>query len=147
MNYIISALIGIVVWQVICIIVYLLSHDKDEVLVWVTLFVPAVIITFLGFVYRKIHLEWCRKHLNRYAACYIQDEKENCNMYFYMNKAFEKRFYHEGQNNYYIKMIKSGATFKSAPNKSEIYHGEDCFQGWDMRLFLWRNNYDKRNEV
>ena len=48
MNYIIAGLIGIVVWQIIGLIVYEASGEKEEILAWVMLLVPVIICNGLG---------------------------------------------------------------------------------------------------
>lgn len=132
MNYIISTVIGIIVWQVICTIVYLLSKENDEVLVWTALLVPAAIISFFGWIYRKIRFAWCKNNLNGYILY--------CNgvgmFQAYMTDKEAENLYHEGENNYYIKKFSEGSNWKSAPYKGEIYKGQENFRGLDMKKFL-----------
>lgn len=66
MNYIIAGLIGILVWQIIGIIVYEASGEKEEMLAWVILFVPVIICNGLGYIYRKLYFVWCKNNLNGY---------------------------------------------------------------------------------
>lgn len=132
MNYIISAVISIIAWQIICTIVYLLSKENDEVLAWTALFVPATILSFFGWIYRKIRFAWCKNNLNGYILY--------CNgvgvFQAYMTDKEAEKLYHEGENDYCIKKFSEGRNWKSAPCKGEIYKGQEKFRGLDMKKFL-----------
>lgn len=132
MNYIISTVIGIIAWQVICTIVYLLSKENDEVLVWTALLVPVAIISFFGWIYRKIRFAWCKKNLNGYILY--------CNgvgmFQAYMTDKEAEKLYHEGESDFYIKKFSEGRNWKSAPYKGEIYKGQENFRGLGMKKFL-----------
>ena len=60
MNYIIAGLIGILVWQIIGLIVYEASGEKEEIFAWVILFVPVIICNGLGYIYHKLYFAWYR---------------------------------------------------------------------------------------
>lgn len=133
-NYIIAALIGIVVWQIIGLIVYEASGEKEEVLAWVILFIPVIICNGLGYIYRKLYFAWCKNNLNGYILY--------CNgvsvfSQVYMTDKEAEKLYHEGENNYYIKKYSEGHNWKSAPYKGDIYKGQERFRGIDMKKF-WR---------
>lgn len=132
MNYIISAVIGIIAWQIICTIVYLLSKENDEVLVWTALLVPVTFISFFGWSYRKIRLVWCKKNLNGYILY-----SNGVGMFqAYMTDKEAEKLYHEGESDFYIKKFSEGRTWKSAPYKGQIYKGQEEFRGLGMKKFL-----------
>lgn len=132
MNYIISAVIGIIAWQVICTIVYLLSKENDEVLVWTALLVPVTIISFFGWIYSKIRFVWCKKNLNGYILY-----SNGVGMFqAYMTDKEAEKLYHEGESEFYIKKFSEGRNWKSAPYKGEIYKGQEEFHGLGMKKFL-----------
>ena len=62
MNYIIAGLIGILVWQIIGLIAYEASGEKEEILAWVMLFVPVIICNGLGYIYRKLYFARCKNN-------------------------------------------------------------------------------------
>lgn len=135
MNYIIAALIGVVAWQIICMIVYEVSGENDFVLVWVGLFIPACVLSGVALIYRKLCLVWCKKHLNGYriyhkGSVYVSQ--------IYMTDKQAEKLYNEGESDYYIKRFSDGATWKSVPFRQDIYKGQEKFQGFDMKN-LWRN--------
>lgn len=134
MNYIIAALIGIVVWQIIGLIVYEASGEKEEVLAWVILFIPVIICNGLGYIYRKLYFAWCKNNLNGYILY--------CNgvsvfSQVYMTDKEAEKLYHEGESESYIKKVSEGRNWKSAPYKGDIYKGQERFRGFDMKKF-WR---------
>lgn len=135
MNYIIAALIGIVVWQIIGLIVYEASGEKEEVLALVILFIPVIICNGLVYIYRKLYFAWCKNNLNGYIL-YCNGVRVFLSQVYMTDKEAEK-LYHEGENNYYIKKHSEGHTWKSAPHKGEIYKGQEKFRGIDMKKF-WR---------
>lgn len=135
MNYIIAALIGIVVWQIIGLIVYEASGEKEEVFAWVILFIPVIICNGLGYIYRKLYFVWCKNNLNGYIL-YCNGVRVFLSQVYMTDKEAEK-LYHEGENNYYIKKYSEGHIWKSAPHKGEIYKGQEKFRGLDMKKF-WR---------
>lgn len=132
MNYIISAVIGIIAWQIICTIVYLISKENDKVLVWTALLVPVTFISFFGWIYRKIRLVWCKKNLNGYILY-----SNGVGMFqAYMTDKEAEKLYHEGESDFYIKKFSEGRTWKSAPYKGQIYKGQEEFHGLGMKKFV-----------
>lgn len=135
MNYIIAGLIGIVMWQIIGLIVYEASGEKEEILAWVILFVPVIICNGLGYIYRKLYFVWCKNKLNGYIL-YCNGVGVFLSQIYMTDKEAEK-LYHESESNYYIKKYSEGRTWKSAPYKGDIYKGQEKFRGIDMKKF-WR---------
>lgn len=101
MNYIIAGLIGILVWQIIGLIAYEASGEKEEILAWVILFVPVIICNGLGYIYRKFYFAWCKNNLNGYIL-YCNGVGVFLSQIYMTDKEAEK-LYHEGESNYYIK--------------------------------------------
>lgn len=54
MSYILAAIIGIVVWQIVCLIVYELTNEDEDILEWMTMFVPVSVIAVIGVIYKIV---------------------------------------------------------------------------------------------
>lgn len=133
MNYIIAALIGIVVWQIICFIAYEVSKESWEILEYWALGFVVVTVGFVGLVYRTLRFRWCKKHLNGYR---FYNKGTSIYMYYMTDKQAQK-LYSEGENECYIIKCSEGCNWKSAPHKGEIYKGQEVFHGGDMKKY-WK---------
>lgn len=133
MNYIIAALIGILVWQIIGLITYEASGENEDALIWVFC-VPALILNIIGWCYNKLRFVWCKKNLNGYI--FYWNGTSMLSQAYMTDKQAEK-LYHEGESNCYIKKYSDGRNWKSAPHKGDIYKGQENFRGIDMKKF-WR---------
>lgn len=132
MNYIVAALIGIVVWQIIGLILYEASGEKEEILASVILFIPVIICNGICYIYRKLYFVWCKNNLNGYI---LYCNGVGLSSQVYMTDKEAEKLYHEGESSYYIKKYSEGYTWKSAPYKGDIYKGQEQFRGLSMEKF------------
>lgn len=131
-SYILTALIAIVIWQIITLIVAI----KDEYVAHIVgTLVPYCFILIISEIIKNIYLLWCRNNLNCYCFCCNNKGKITKSRYFY---ATEKSIKGLNQNNtadHYIEKCKSCKGIKSVPFSCDIYRREDVFYGWQMDLF------------
>lgn len=134
MTYIITAIISIIVWQIICLVVYGVSHESITVLEYMAMGIVAFIMGFIWCVYKSNRLRWCKKHLNGYW--FINEDSYQTGPYYMTDKQAQK-LYSEGENECYIVKCSDGCNWKSAPSKGNIYKGQEVFHGNDMKKY-WR---------
>ena len=137
-NYFWIAFLGIVIWQIICTIIYYVSKQDDKVTMGAALFVPIVILSFINIVSFNIWFSWCKKHLNSYMLHCPTNGKDVGYIVIQMTDKWANKMYRKGENGYYIEKITDGSMFKSAPNNADIYKGQARFKGFDMENFFWR---------
>lgn len=137
-NYFGVAFLGIVIWQIICTIIYYVSKYNDEITMRVVLFVPVIIISFVNMIYFKARFSWCKKYLNSYMLHCPTNGKDVGYIVIQMTDKWANKMYRKGENGYYIEKITDGSMFKSAPNKADIYKGQARFKGFDMENFFWK---------
>ena len=118
-GYIIAALIGIVTWQIICLIVYESCHENVTVLEYMTMGAIAFIIGLVLWIVKVIRFKLCKKYLNGYM--FFINETGSC--VYYMTDKQAKKLYSKGENDHYIVKYSEGCNWKSLPYKSEIYRG------------------------
>lgn len=138
-NYIIAGIIGIVIYQIICMIVYIATKENDDVMSTMAMLIPFVVWSGIAAIMRKIVLIWCRKNLNVYRCCWIKNDGtigEDAKWYA-TNKAVANLTQDETQT-YFIKKVSDCKNLKSIPYKSDIYKGQSSFGLWDMNKF--KNN-------
>ena len=78
-NYIIAGLIGIILYQTISMIVYIITKENDDVLSVMAMIIPFSVWYIVRPIIHSIALSWCRKNLNAY--CFYQkpaDGIEHC---------------------------------------------------------------------
>lgn len=109
-------LIGMLLWQILVMIVCLLNGQNEEKTGIVGMAIPWLILNCIGFIYRKTTLVYYKK---KYSSCDLYGT-ENDKPYFFFgsigikNKDIDK-YYKEGENKYYIKIIRNGKDFKNTP--------------------------------
>lgn len=135
MAYFIIAVIGIIVWQIICFVIYEISNENITILEYMTMGVIAFITGLIWQLYRIIRLKWCQKHLNGYR--FIDKVAGYQLGPYYMTDKQAQKLYSEGENEYYIIKCSAGCSWKSAPHKGDIYKGQEVFHGNDMKKY-WR---------
>lgn len=135
MAYFIIAVICIIVWQIICFVIYEISNENITILEYMTMGVIAFITGLIWSLYRKIRFRWCQKHLNGYR---FTDKVAGYQLGpYYMTDKQAQKLYSEGENEYYIIKCSAGCSWKSAPYKGDIYKGQEVFHGNDMKKY-WR---------
>lgn len=138
LNYIIAGVIGIIIYQIICMLVYIFTNEDDNVMSIMGMLIPFAIWNYLirPIIY-KIVLTYYRKNYNCYRFCYTQIDgtKDKCLGTFYANIKNIKDFSQNENDKYYIELIRNGNDFKSVPYKSDVYKGQENFKGWEMNLF------------
>lgn len=139
-NYIIAGIIGIVIYQIICMIVYIVTNEDDNIMSIMAMLIPFVVWQYgIAAIMRKIILIWCRRNLNVYRCCWIKDDGTvgQDRKWYATNKTVANLTQDETRP-YFIKKISDCKSLKSIPYKSEIYKGQSSFELWDMNKF--KNN-------
>lgn len=138
LNYIIAGFIGIVIYQIICMLVYIFTNENDNVMTIMGMLIPFLVWSYLvqPIIY-KIVLAYYRKNYNCYCFCYTKTDgtKDKTLGTFYANTKNIKDFSQNESDKYYIELVRNGKDFKSVPYNGEIYKGQDEFNGWDTSLF------------
>lgn len=138
LNYIIAGLIGIIIYQIICMIVYIATNENDTVMSIMGILIPFAVWNYLMRpVICKIVLTYYRKNYNCYRFCYtkLDGTKDKSLGTFYAHAKIVKYFSQNENDEYYIELVRSGKDFKSVPYGCEIYKGQESFKGWNMSLF------------
>lgn len=137
-NYIIAGVVGIVIYQIICMLVYIFTNENDNVMSIMGMLVPFTTWNYLihPIVY-KVVLAHYRKNYNCYRFCYTKTDgtKDKTIGTFYATTKDIKNFSQNENDKYYIELVRSGKDFKSIPYKSHVYKGQENFQGWEMNKF------------
>ena len=138
-NYIIAGLIGIVIYQLVCMIVYITTNENDNVMGIMGMLIPFCIWNYcIGPIVAKIWLAWCRRHLNAYR-CYYRTSKGELDWYFHAFYATDKAvvgLIQDETQSHFVKKVADGRELKSIPYKGDIYKGQAKFKGWDMDKFM-----------
>lgn len=138
LNYIIAGFIGIVIYQIICMFVYIFTNENDNVMAIMGMLIPFAIWNYLihPIIY-KVALAHYRKNYNCYRFCYTKKDgtKDKTLGTFYANAKYIKDLSQNESDKYYIELVRSGKDFKSIPYKSHVYKGQENFQGWEMSKF------------
>ena len=138
LNYIIAGIIGIVIYQIICMIVYIITNEDDNVMSIMGILVPFVIwsCAIRPIVYNLV-LSYYRKNYNCYRFCYTTQNgtKDKTLGIFYANAKNMKDISQNEKDKYYVELVKNGKNFKSIPYKGDVYKNQERFKGLDMNLF------------
>ena len=138
LNYIIAGIIGIIIYQIICMIVYIITNEDDNVMSVMGMAIPFAIWNYLmrPIIY-QIVLAYYRRNYNCYRFCYTkQDGTKNKTLsIFYANAKNIKDLSQNENDKYYVELVKNGEDFKSIPYGCEIYKGQEKFKGWETNLF------------
>lgn len=138
LNYIIAGIIGIIIYQIICMIVYIITNEDDNVMSIMGMLVPFAIWSYaIQPIVYKLVLSYYRKNYNCYRFCYtrIDGTKDKSINVFYANAKNIKDFSQNENDENYIELVRNGKDFKSVPYNGEIYKGQEKFNGWDTSLF------------
>lgn len=136
-NYIIAGMIGIVIYQIIAMIVYIITNENDNIMSIMGMLVPYAVWCCIAPIIRKVYLIWCRRNLNGYRFCWVKEDGTIAGdiQTFYATDKVMKNFTQDENSRYFIKMVSTGKSFKSWPYKRDIYKGQPHFKGWDMSKF------------
>jgi len=136
-NYIIAGLIGIILYQTISMIVYIITKENDDVLSVMVMIIPFSVWYIVRPIIHSIALSWCRKNLNAY--CFYQkteDGIEHCSSpKWYATNRNVKGLTQDETKPYFIKKVSDCKNIKSTPHKQDMYKGQPKFKGWDMSKF------------
>ena len=138
LNYIVASIIGIIIYQIICMIVYIATKENDNVMSVMGMLIPFAIWNyFMRPIIYQIVLIYCRKNYNCYRFCIIQtDGTIGRDMgIFYLNTKDIKTFSQNANDKYHIELVTNGKDFKSVPYKNDVYKGQEYFKGWEMSRF------------
>lgn len=142
-NYILAGLIGIVIYQLVCMIVYVVTNENDNVMAIMGMLIPFCVWNYcIGPIVAKIYLAWCRRHLNAYR-CYYRTSKGELDGYFHVLYATDKAVANLIQDEtqpYFVKKVAEGKELKSTPYKGDIYKGQSKFKGYEMDKFMRCDN-------
>lgn len=138
LNYIIASIIGIIIYQIICMLIYIFTNENDNVMSIMGMLVPFAIWSYLihPIVY-KVVLAYYRKNYNCYRFCYTKMDGTKNKSFgtFYATVKDVKELSQNENDKYYIELVRSGKEFKSIPYKSHVYKGQEHFQGFEMCKF------------
>ena len=136
--YIIARIIGIIIYQIIFMIVYIATKENDNVMSIMGMLVPFAIWNYLmrPIIY-QIVLAYYRRNYNCYRFCFTKQDgtKDKSLGIFYANTKNIKNLSQNENNEYYVELVKRGKDIKSVPYGCEIYKGQEKFKGWEMNLF------------
>lgn len=133
MNYLLTAVIAIVAWQLVTAIAYFVSGQKTNVAAVTGMGVWSLVTMLVSPLYGKIKLHSSRKY-----NCYeFYEQPKNTNPQsgwignYYMTPRFaaKMRAYTEVQPEYSIKLIREGRNFKSTPPKFAIINNKTLANG------------------
>lgn len=133
MNYLLTAVIAIVAWQLVTAIAYFVSGQKTNVAAVTGMGVWSLVTMLVNPLYGKIKLHSSRKY-NCYEF-YEQPKTANPqsgwigNYYMTPRFAAKMRAYTEAQPEYSIKLIREGRNFKSLPPKFAIINSKTLANG------------------
>lgn len=134
-NYVIAAIIGILIYQVITLIVFIITKENEYAVVITSMLVPFGLWMFvIAPIVSKLWLAWCRKYLNEYRICYRRSDgtiDDDLDRFYATDKAVAS-FTQDETQKYFIRKTKEGKDFTSAPFTSRIYKGQQHFRGRDM---------------
>lgn len=139
LNYIIAGIVAILIYQIITLVIYLVSGEKDDLLVIVATLVPYGISALFVLLIRAITLAYYRRNYNCYLFCQTEKNKDNNEspivFYAYAKPSDVIEFSQDKNDEYYIELYLHGKDFKSIPWKTDIYKGQDTFRSRKMSLF------------
>lgn len=138
LNYIVASIIGIIIYQIVCMIVYIVTKENDNVMSIMGMLIPFVIWNYLmrPIIY-QIVLAYYRRNYNCYRFCFTKQDgtKDKALGIFYANAKNIKDISQNEKDKYYVELIRNGKDFKSIPYKSDVYKNQERFKGLDMNLF------------
>ena len=137
-NYILAGLIGIVIYQLVCMIVYAVTNENDNVMAIMGMLIPFCVWNYcIGPIAAKIYLVWCRKHLNVYRCYYRTSKGElDCHLHpLYATNKVAANLIQDDTQSYFVKKVAEGRELNSIPYKGDIYKGQPKFKGLDMTKF------------
>ena len=138
-NYIIAGLIGIILYQTISMIVYIITKENEYVLSVMATLVPFSVWNYiLRPIIYKIALSWCRKNLNAYRFYWRKGDKieDGALSKWYATDKNVKNLIQDETKPYFIKKVSDCKNIKSIPYKQDVYKGQPNFKGWDMNKFI-----------
>lgn len=121
-EYIIPALVGILIWQLLIFLVLILSREDDEVTIFFSAFIPLGIMAILGKTYRTARLFYFRKRYVRIEFMTRHHEKGTFGPVgnpWYCPLSLVRRFETAPTADKHIKS-RTCANARSLPGKSEI---------------------------
>ena len=128
-------IIGAIIWQFICLMIDLITGENEEAVITTAIGIWLIPIIIIGVIFRFIKLWYYKTFYNGYMLMHYGNSASN---HFYMSKLKAGRFNFDDSKEYYVKQFSSGATWKSAPYKQNVYFGGQYFKGHDMNLY--KNN-------
>ena len=136
--YILAGIMGIIVYQFICMLVYIFTNENDDIMAIMGMLVPFAIWNYLFRpVMYKIVLMYYRKNYNGYRFCYTtKDGRKDTHLStFYAKTKDMKKFSQNTEDDYYLSLVRKGKDFKSIPYKTDVYKGQKWFKGFEMSKF------------
>ena len=137
-NYVIAAIIGIVIYQLIVALVAVVTNYDEDAILFAGALVPVVVVNFIATpIIRAIWLMWAKKHLNGYRAHYYRDsgKLDGFIQGFYATDKMAARLNQDESKKYFVKKVKDGKDLTEPPRFKEVYRGQKTVRGLDMTLF------------
>lgn len=124
--------IGAVIWQFVCFIVFVVTNENEEATIYTAVGILMIPIVIFGVTFRMVRLQYFKYYYDSYFLIH-----NNCSVsnHIYISKHTAQQFNFDNTKEYYIKKISEGRSWKSIPYKQDVYHGEKVFKGHMMDLY------------
>ena len=143
MHWMLTAIIAIVVYQILIVLVYSFTNENEDVMEWMAMFFPIITLKVTYNCIKFFRLRWSRKHLNVYRFGWNDEEgNHHTSQTFYATSQAMKNFTFDTSKTRYIAFVSTGHRFKSLPHKNEIFKGQNNFMGFNMKLYESEESFD-----
>lgn len=109
-------LLGMVIWQILVMVICLVSGQDEEKTGIAGMIIPWILLSIAGTIYKKVKLSYYRKN---YSLCsfYRHTEKEEFGYHGGVGIKTKDigKYYQKGENDYYINVYQDGKNWKSPP--------------------------------
>lgn len=150
LGYILTGIIGILIWQLVIFLIYWISGENEEKVVGISMGIFTVISFAIVIIINAIELTWCKHNLVAFQVKnrFKHTNFKNGSIYYtdddvrYTTKKIKSSLQSDSQNQVkscsndvmYIQFL--DRPIKSIPDKSQIWKGNIQFNGLDMLQFM-----------
>ena len=99
MNYLLLILLGVITWQMVTLIVLVVTNEDEDKVIRIGCGLPLVIANSIMWVLRVVRKKYIRKN---YELVHIFNENGNFIKNVRVKKGTLHKYYHKGENKYYI---------------------------------------------
>lgn len=136
-KYIIAAIIGILLYQILVTIVYAVTRKESSALTIAIAIPYGFVRGICDGIVNPIYLNWCRKNLKKYRFCFKDSEGKvhsSIHTWYATDKAIANFTFDESKD-YFIKLVSTCSDLKKVPYKEDIYNNKAIFKGFETKLF------------